>query len=123
MRAPALAERREIFLGQAGGALELVAGKHYGYDTANADLRKDGSLAFKITRISLVPLAKQMNWNFSDSRRTNLSLDEFLDGQDPTKFFSGKEPWLEGVKKLSWQNVLSRLHRRDGRPLAEGHAY
>jgi hypothetical protein len=28
MRAPALAELREIFLGQAGGALELVAGKH-----------------------------------------------------------------------------------------------
>ena len=26
--APALAELREIFLGQAGGALELVAGKH-----------------------------------------------------------------------------------------------
>jgi hypothetical protein len=45
-------------------------------------------------------------WNFSDSRRTNLSLDEFLDGQDPTKFFSGKEPWLEGVKKLSWQTFF-----------------
>jgi hypothetical protein len=28
MRAPALAKLREIFLGQAGGALELVAGKH-----------------------------------------------------------------------------------------------
>ena len=28
MWAPALAELREIFLGQAGGALELVAGKH-----------------------------------------------------------------------------------------------
>jgi hypothetical protein len=28
MRAPALAELREIFLGQAGSALELVAGKH-----------------------------------------------------------------------------------------------
>jgi hypothetical protein len=28
MRATALAKLREIFLGQAGGALELVAGKH-----------------------------------------------------------------------------------------------
>jgi hypothetical protein len=45
MRAPALAELREIFLGQAGGALELVAGKHYRCDTANAEVRKDGSLA------------------------------------------------------------------------------
>jgi hypothetical protein len=45
-------------------------------------------------------------WNFSDSRRTNLSLDEFLDGQDPTEFFSGKEPWLEGVTKLSWQTFF-----------------
>ena len=41
MRAPALAELREIFLGQAGGALELVAGKHYRCDTANDELRKD----------------------------------------------------------------------------------
>ena len=45
-------------------------------------------------------------WHFSDSRRTKLSLDEFLDGRDPTKFFSGKEPWLEGVKKLSWQTFF-----------------
>jgi hypothetical protein len=55
MRAPTLAELHEIFLGQAGGALELVAGKHYRCDTANAELRKDCSLAYKITRISLVP--------------------------------------------------------------------
>ena len=47
MRAPALAELHEIFLGQVGGALELVAGKHYRCDTANAELRKDGSLAVK----------------------------------------------------------------------------
>jgi hypothetical protein len=56
MRAPAPAELHEIFFGQAGGALELVAGKHYRCDTANAKLRKDDSLAYKITRISLVPL-------------------------------------------------------------------
>jgi hypothetical protein len=57
MRAPALAELHEIFLGQAGSALELFAGKHYRCDTANAELRKDDSLAYKITRISLVPLS------------------------------------------------------------------
>ena len=34
---------------------ELVAGKHYRCDTANAEARKDGSLAYKITRICLVP--------------------------------------------------------------------
>jgi hypothetical protein len=40
---------------QAGGSLELVAGKHYRCDTANAEARKDGSLAYKITPICLVP--------------------------------------------------------------------
>ncbi len=45
----------EIFLCQAGGSLELVAEKHYRCDTANAEPRKDGSLAYKITRICLVP--------------------------------------------------------------------
>ena len=44
MRAPALAELHEIFLGQAGGSLELVTGKHYRCDTANAWARKDSSL-------------------------------------------------------------------------------
>ena len=61
MRAPALAKLREIFLGQAGGALELVAGKDHRCDTANAEVRKDGSLAYKITRISLVPLIASNN--------------------------------------------------------------
>ena len=49
VRAPALAKLHEMFLGQAGGSLELVAGKHYRCDTANAEVRKDGSLAYKIT--------------------------------------------------------------------------
>jgi hypothetical protein len=39
----------EIFLCQGGGTLELVAGKHYRCDTANAEVRKDVSLAYKIT--------------------------------------------------------------------------
>jgi len=34
MGAPALTELHEIFLGQGGGTLELVAGKHCQYDTA-----------------------------------------------------------------------------------------
>ena len=38
-----------------GGPLELVAGKHYRCDTGNADVRKGASLAYKITRICLVP--------------------------------------------------------------------
>jgi hypothetical protein len=55
MRASALAQLREIFLGQGGSPFELVAGKHYLCDTANAEIQKDASLAYKITRISLVP--------------------------------------------------------------------
>jgi hypothetical protein len=45
-------------------------------------------------------------WNFSNSRRTNLSLDEFLDGQIRQQFFTGKEPWLVGLDKLSWQTFF-----------------
>ena len=49
MGAPALAKLHEIFLGQGSGALELLAGKHYRCDTANAGVRKEGYLAYKIT--------------------------------------------------------------------------
>jgi hypothetical protein len=52
MRVPTLAELHEIFHGQTGGSLELVAGKHYRCDSPNAEARKDGSLAYKITRYS-----------------------------------------------------------------------
>jgi hypothetical protein len=45
MRAPALAELHEIFPGQAGGALEPVAGKQNRCDAANAEVRKGGSLS------------------------------------------------------------------------------
>ena len=54
MRASTPAELHEIFFGQAGGALELVAGKHCRCDTANAEVGKDASLAYKITRICVV---------------------------------------------------------------------
>jgi hypothetical protein len=49
-----------------------------------------------------------MRWNFGDSRSTTLSLDEFLDQQeaDGVEFFVGKEPWLKGLSKLSWQTFF-----------------
>ena len=42
-------------------------------------------------------------WNFSDSRRTNLSLDDFLVAKEAAgvTFFTGKEPWMKGVNKLT----------------------
>jgi len=50
---------------------------------------------------------RETRWNFSDARRAApLSLDEFLALQDPDKFFTGKEPWLVGVQKLSWQTFF-----------------
>src|SRR5271169_4302990 len=52
-------------------------------------------------------IGREIRWNFSDSRRaTPLSLDEFLAGQDAAKFFTGKEPWLVGIQKLSWQTFF-----------------
>jgi hypothetical protein len=47
-------------------------------------------------------------WNFSDSRRTNLSLDDFLAAKEAAgvTFFTGKEPWMQGVNKLTWQTFF-----------------
>ena len=47
-------------------------------------------------------------WNFSSSRRTTLSLDEFLAEKDASgfRFFDGREPWLKGIDKISWQTFL-----------------
>ena len=49
-----------------------------------------------------------MRWNFGDSRSTPLSLDEFLAQKeaDGVEFFAGKEPWLKGVNKLTWQTFF-----------------
>jgi hypothetical protein len=49
-----------------------------------------------------------MRWNFGDSRRTSLLLDEFLSQKeaDGVEFFAGKEPWLVGLRKLSWQTFF-----------------
>ena len=47
-------------------------------------------------------------WNFSDSRRTYLSLDDFLAAKEAAgvTFFNGKEPWMKGVNKLTWQTFF-----------------
>ena len=51
------------------------------------------------------PIDREMRWNFSGSRGTSLSLDEFLAQKEAAgvEFFAGKEPWLVGLHKLSWQ--------------------
>ena len=53
-------------------------------------------------------------WNFSDSRRTNLSLDDFLAAKEAAgvTFFNGKEPWMQGVNKLTWQ-IFFRVCTRE----------
>src|SRR5271166_198576 len=47
-------------------------------------------------------------WNFSDSRRTELSLDDFLAAKEAAgvKFFDGQEPWLKGIDKISWRTFF-----------------
>ena len=54
------------------------------------------------------PIDLEMRWNFGDSRSTPLSLDEFLAQKeaDGVEFFAGKEPWLVGLRKLSWQTFF-----------------
>ena len=52
--------------------------------------------------------AGETRWNFSNTRGTSLSLDEFLAEKDATgfTFFVGKEPWLDGIQKLNWQTFF-----------------
>ena len=52
--------------------------------------------------------ARETRWNFSNTRHTSLSLDEFLAEKDAAgfTFFTGKEPWLDGLNKLSWQTFF-----------------
>ena len=54
------------------------------------------------------PIDREMRWNFGDSRGTSLSLDEFLAQKEAAgvEFFAGKEPWLVGLHKLSWQTFF-----------------
>jgi hypothetical protein len=45
-------------------------------------------------------------WSFSADGKA-LSLDEFLDGyQEQATFFTGKEQWLKGVTKVTWENFF-----------------
>ena len=48
------------------------------------------------------------HWNFGQSRHISLSLDDFLDEKDAAgyKFFAGKEPWLVGIQKITWQTFF-----------------
>jgi hypothetical protein len=52
---------------------------------------------------------RQTRWNFGDSPSTPVSLEEFLNQReaDGFEFFAGKEPWLKGIHKLSWQTFFS----------------
>jgi hypothetical protein len=54
------------------------------------------------------PIDREMRWNFGDSCGTSLSLDEFLAQKEAAgvEFFAGKEPWLVGLHKLSWQTFF-----------------
>ncbi|MBV9104619.1 MAG: hypothetical protein JO313_01210 [Verrucomicrobia bacterium] len=54
------------------------------------------------------PIDREMRWNFAGSRGASLSLDEFLTEQEAAgvDFFAGKEPWLVGLHKLSWQTFF-----------------
>jgi hypothetical protein len=53
-------------------------------------------------------VGRETRWNFGDTRRSSLLLDEFLAQKDVAgfKFFAGKEPWLVGIQKLSWQTFF-----------------
>jgi hypothetical protein len=54
------------------------------------------------------PIDQETRWNFSGTRHTLLSLDEFLDQKeaDGVEFFVGKEPWLVGIRQLSFQTFF-----------------
>ena len=52
--------------------------------------------------------AQETHWNFSNTRHTFLSLDQYLEEKRAAgfTFFSGKEPWLKGLDKLNWQTFF-----------------
>jgi hypothetical protein len=49
-----------------------------------------------------------MHWNFGDPHGNPVSLDEFLAQKEAAgvEFFAGKEPWMKGVDKLTWQTFF-----------------
>ena len=52
--------------------------------------------------------AQDTRWNFSSTRHTYLSLDQFVAEKHAAgfTFFTGKEPWLNGLHKLNWQTFF-----------------
>jgi hypothetical protein len=52
--------------------------------------------------------AQEARWNFSNTRHTYLSLDQFLEEKHAAgfTFYAGKEPWLDGLHKLEWQTFF-----------------
>jgi hypothetical protein len=71
-------------------------------------LGRNEATATGIATGSKHPIDLESRWNFSDSRGTSLSLDEFwLRRRLPgVEFFAGKEPWLKGLSKLNWQTFF-----------------
>src|ERR1700719_2673840 len=60
-----------------------------------------------VTALAAKQTTGETRWDFSDARRgAPLSLDGFLALQNPDRFFTGKEPWLLGIQKLSWQTFF-----------------
>ena len=53
-------------------------------------------------------VGRETRWNFSDSCRSSLLLEEFLAEKDAAgfKFFAGEEPWLVGIERLNWQTFF-----------------
>ena|ERR1700686_5394680 len=47
-------------------------------------------------------------WTFGESRRNAVSLDEFLAQKEAAgvEFFHGKEPWLDGLHKVTWETFF-----------------
>jgi outer membrane protein assembly factor BamA len=136
MRSSAPAQLHEILLGQGRGPLELVAEKHCRCDTANIEVGKGASLAYKITPICLVPYIMNLS---SFLWRTWILVTIILaflgpmgQAQQPT---IGRSPQLPtrqnppivrtieiqyaGPATLSRQRVLSNMKTTVGQPYSE----
>ena len=52
--------------------------------------------------------AQDTRWNFSNTRHTYLWLDQFREEKHAAgfTFYTGKEPWLDGIQKLDWQTFF-----------------
>ena len=69
-----------------------------------------------ITEISAAkpPVNRQTHWNFGDPHGNPVSLEEFLTQQEAAgiAFFEGKEPWLKGLREVSWQTFSESAPKR-----------